>query len=267
MPPTKHHRIVAIPLNRKQIISFLKEHSPVPRGVPIRVLGQRPSVGSETEWIERLAENPSVKELLWRDQPATHLTETTTDRLIPVEYIEEDEKYLTRNLGGWTPIYFGLIEADEEYWKSDPLLSQAKVLEDYGDTIKYFGPDPELVESRLEKEFETSSITEITDAITRLHDWRLKQNFARSAIDMMNYADKLFTELVSDGALSQTNENDPAIPNALLIDELMGQHVRIELARREFVANGNLKAAADISNWQLSIKIDTDFHSFLKVNM
>ena len=254
MPPAKHHRIVAIPLNREPIISFLKNHSPVPRGVPIRVLGQRPSVGAETEWIERLTENPSVEQLLWRDQPATHLTETTTDRLIPIEYIKEDEEYLSRNLGGWSPVYFGLIEANESDWKSDTLLSQAKVLEDYGNDIKHFGPDPELVEYRLKKEFGTDSINEISNAITRLHDLRLKENFARSAVDMMNYGDKLFTELVSDGDLSHKNAKGPAIPKVLLIDELMGQHVRIELARREFVANGNLKAAADISHWQTEYK-------------
>lgn len=250
MPTLKDYRIVAIPLIRKPIVSFLENTPPVPKGASIRILGQRPSVGAETEWIERLRKNPSVSELLWRDHPETYLTETTTDRLIPVEYIRDDEGYLTRNLGGWSPVYFGLIEAENSGWENDPVLSEAVPLTRYKNDIQYFGPDSDIVKSRLEKEFGTQDIQQISLAVIRLHEWRLSKNFARSAVDMMNYADLLFTELVSEGELTMSTENYPAIPKVLLIDELMGQHVRIELARREFVANENLKAAAEITSWQ-----------------
>lgn len=264
MPTLKDYRIVAIPLNRKPIISFLKDPSPVPNGASIRILGQRPSVGSETEWIERLREKPSVSELLWRDHPETYLTETTTDRLIPVEYIRDDEGYLTRNLGGWSPVYFGLIEADASDWDSDPLLSEAVSLTRYESDIHYFGPDSDIVKSRLEKEFGTQYIQQISRAVIRLHEWRLTKNFVRSAVDMMNYADLLFTELVSEGELTMSTEYYPAIPKALLIDDLMGQHVRIELARREFIANDNSKAAAEISRWQKEYKNNHGLSLILK---
>jgi len=264
MPTLKDYRIVAIPLNRKPIISFLKELPPVPKGASIRILGQRPSVGSETEWIERLRENPSISELLWRDHPETYLTEITTDRLLPVEYIRDDEGYLTRNLGGWSPVYFGLIESDASNWDSDPLLSEAIPLTSYKTDIQYFDPDPNIVKSRLEKEFGTRDIREVTRAVIRLHEWKLSKNFVRSSVDMMNYADHLFTELVSDGELTTSTDNYPAIPRVLLIDELMGQHVRIELARREFVANKNSKAAAEISGWQKEYKNNHGLSLILK---
>jgi len=257
MTTSKEHKIVAIPLNREPVISYLKTPSPIPRGAAIRVLGQRPSEGAEIEWAERLGENPSVTELLWRDLPINYLTDTTTDRLIPVEYILNDEAYLTQNLGGWSPVYFGMIDADKTGWEVDPLLSEAKELTSYGEVIKSFSPDAKLVESRLKKEFGTPDIDTICRAVIRLQHWRVSRYYVRSAIDMMNYADLLYTELVSGGELSESDGDFPAIPDVLLIDELMGQLVRIELARRELVASTNMDAAKKISDWQ---RIHSDNH-------
>ena len=250
MTAPKEHKIVAIPLNRESVISYLKTPSAIPRGAEIRVLGQRPSEGAEIEWAERLRENPSVEELLWRDLPINYLTDTTTDRLIPVEYILNDKSYLTRNLGGWSPVYFGLVEADKTCWETDPLLSEAEVLASYGEEIKYFSADANLVESRLDKEFGTPDINTISRAVIRLQHWRVSRYYVRSAIDMMNYADQLYTELVTGGELSERDGEYPAIPHVLLIDELLGQLVRIELARRELVAGKNMDAAKKISDWQ-----------------
>src|SRR6056297_693304 len=168
MTAPKEHKIVAIPLNRESVISYLKTPSAIPRGAEIRVLGQRPTEGAEIEWAERLRENPSVEELLWRDLPINYLTDTTTDRLIPVEYILNDEAYLTQNLGGWSPVYFGMIDADKTGWEVDPLLSEAKELTSYGEVIKSFSPDAKLVESRLKKEFGTPDIDTICRAVIRL---------------------------------------------------------------------------------------------------
>lgn len=260
----KEHKIVAIPLNREPVRSFLKKTSSRPIGAQIRILGQRPSIASELEWVERLKNNPSIESLMWRDHPKHLITETTTDRIIPVEYVQNDEEYLTRNLGGWSPVLFGLMEADDDAWRNDPLLSGAKVLASYGNDIRYYGSDDELVRPRLMKEFGSDDIELICRAIRRLHNWRKSHHFTRSAIDMMNCADLLYGDLMNEGDLSTGDGASPAVPRSLLVDELMGQFVRIELARRTFVANGNLDAARDISRWQSSCQNNHGLQLILK---
>lgn len=260
----KEYKIVATPLNRDKVISFLKPPSDKPKGKLVRVLGQRPSVASEMEWCERLNSDPSIENLMWRDHPDQFITETTTDRLIPVEYIQADEGYMTRSLGGWSPVYFGLLEADDDAWKSDPLLSESIVLSNYGSEIKFFGSDAQLVESRLMKEFGTDDIKVLSKSILRLHNWRKTHHFARSAKDMMTFADLLYPELVDDGVFSSPDGSAPAVPQAVLIDELMGQLVRIELARRTLVATGDTEAADEIANWQSTYEKEHQLHLILK---
>lgn len=228
------------------------------------MLGQRPTIASETEWTERLERDPSVDNLIWRDHPNTHIIETTTDRLIPVEYLKEDESYLSRNLGGWSPVYFALIEAADDEWNEDPLLSEAEVLTSYGKEIEYFGADSQLVQSRLQKEFETENIKEIAQAILRLHAWRQSHHFARSYIDMMNFADLLYAELKEGGEISAGNRKTPAVPHALLVDELLAQFARTELARRSSVAGGHCQAAKQIQNWQRSHQKNNGLQLILK---
>ena len=258
------YSIVAIPLNREGIISFLSSIPKRPKGAKVRVLNQRPTVASEIEWVEKMKEEPSVENLMWRDRPDNHLAETTTDRLIPVEYLREDEGYLTRNLGGWSPVYFGLIGANPDDFKTDPMLKEAVVLTRYGNQIKWFGTNKSLVISRLETEFGTEDAESVCRAILRLHDWRKRQQFARSAVDMMAYADSLYLELSHEGALSKPSEDGPAVPQPLLLDELTGQMVRIELARRDFVVSGNMEASDKISAWQNNLRAKHGLHLILK---
>lgn len=260
----KEYKIVAIPLNRKPVRDFLNSPSHRPQGSKVWVLGQRPVVASELEWVERLQENPSIKNLTWRDQPEHLITETTTDRLIPVEYLQNDENYLTRNLGGWSPVFFGLIKANDDVWRDDPLLSGAEVLASYGNEIKSFGAESQLVNSRLKKEFGIEDINWVGKAINRLHVWRKARHFARSAVDMMNCADLLYTEMINNGKLSSEEDGLPAVPRTLLIDEMMGQLVRIESARRTLYANGNMEAAAGILEWQTSLQQEHNLQLILK---
>lgn len=258
------YKIVAIPLNREPIISYLSSIPNHPNGAPVRILNQRPTVASEIEWCEKMKDKPSVEHLIWRDRPENHLTESTTDRLIPVEYIQEDEGYLTRNLGGWSPVYFGLIAAESDAFKTDPLLKEAIVLADYGENIESFGTDKSLVKKRLETEFGTDKPALVCQSVVRLHDWRKAQQFARSAVDMMAYADNLYLELAQDGVLLQASEDEPAVPKPILLDELTGQMVRIEIARRRFVADGNDAAAKRISQWQNGLRKNHGLHLILK---
>jgi hypothetical protein len=264
MSLAKEYKIVATPLNRDKVISFLKPPSDQPKGKRVRIIGQRPSLASEIEWCERLKSDPTIRNLMWRDHPDQFIEETTTDRIIPVEFILDDEEYMTRNLGGWSPVYFGLIEADENAWNSDPMLTESKVLTNYGNEIKHFGPDTQLIQSRLMKEFGTDDVKVLSKAIIRLHNWRKTHRFARSAKDMMACADLLYPELMDGGIFSSPDGTAPAVPQAVLIDELMSQLVRIELARRSFVANGDQKAADKIANWQSSYKNEHDLHLILK---
>ncbi|MFW6347372.1 MAG: hypothetical protein ACOC2C_02020 [Cyclonatronaceae bacterium] len=225
---TTSFHVVAIPLNRPEIIRFLMppEPSAVPKGASIDLVNQRPNLAAEARWAAVLAEDPSPENLLLRDRPESYLAGTSSDRLVPIEFLQQDEAYLSRNLGGWAPVFFGVMRASETAWKSDPLLKNAVIMKTYGPQIQFSGGDPRLVLQRLETEFGCSSIAEIAQAINRLYSWRDTFKFMRSVKNATAYAGAVYAELVNNGKLMQPDSGRPGVPRALLIDELLGQLVR-----------------------------------------
>ncbi|MFW5748127.1 MAG: hypothetical protein ACOCYT_00790 [Chloroflexota bacterium] len=252
-------QIVDIPLNRPDTVAFLQQSIAPPRlerrGARLRIVGQRPTIAAENAWVDRLRRSPTLESLLKRDDPHGHLIETTTDRLVPVEFMLDEADYLTRNLGGWAPIYFGVVEATGVDWHLDPVLRHAEVLTNYGDRILTFGADPERVAARLEKETGCTSAEEAAETIIRLHDWRAAQGADDPAapIDVITaYAERLYAEIAHEGDLlvADADMGVPAVPQEMLLDELMGQMVRLEHRRRAAVADGNSTVAETLAAWQ-----------------
>lgn len=259
--------VVAIPLNRPEIVDFLQESGPEPRGASVSCVAQRPLAQAEYLWVKRLAAHVhvTVEDLLAIDDPHTHLTQTWTDRLVPVEFLRESG-FLTRNLGGWTPIYFGVIEVAgtaASKWQEDPLLQHARQLAVYGSRIRAFGADPAQVASRLEEEVE-DSVDGVVNALERIQKLRLKHAVwppttphARSA-----YIDELYRQLVS-GKRFASATNSP-LPTPLMLDELLAQMVMLELARRGALARGNGHEGDIIGDAQRKWREDSGLTLILK---
>lgn len=243
--------VIAIPLNRADIAHFLLIRSTTPRGVPLHILAQRPTEAVEAAWLARVADTPrpTVEQLLEIDDPHGHLVQTWTDRLVPVEFLDQTE-FLTRNLGGWAPVYFGVVglpalnkdqdQNQDQNHQNDPLLHHLEVLRDYGEKIRYFGAEPTQVQARLAQEMEADFET-IVAALRGLYGWR--QQMAGRRID---YIERLYATLNGENRLLGAQ----LWPKMLLFDELLGQLVRLELIRRKCLANGHYAQAASIKRQQ-----------------
>ncbi len=248
--------VVAIPLSRPEIVDFLLPPSPEPRGVSLRVMGQRPTERAEAGWTARLqaTQAPTATDLLTIDDPHSYLVETQTDRLVPVEFLAEPE-FLTKNLGGWAPIYLDVVGLPA-VWPADPLLNQAERLADYGRNIHYVGANARLVAARLQEETGYDNAT-VATALGRLSALRRQMVPPRTA-----YIERIYAELAGQTHFAAAGQ--PPIPPVLLQDELLGQLVRVELGRRAALANGNDTKAGAIEAWQSAQRDKTGLKLILK---
>jgi len=252
-----HYAVIGIPLNRPDIVSFLQPPSPMPRGTQIQILGQRPTLAAEAAWVDKLSQQPTIENLLALDHPENYLISTFTDRLVPVEFFK-DPDFLTRNLGGWTAIFFGVAVLPEDDLP-DPLRQHLEILADYGRSIHTFGADPMLVNQRLPDEV-GATVAETAVFYQQLHQQRppapLKPKVVARTID------KLYAQ-IAEGTMGKTAVSGP-IPQSILLDELMGWMVWQEQARRDAMANGKAKIAAQIAAFQAEMKDATGLMLILK---
>ncbi len=252
------YSVVAIPLNRVPIVDFLLPPSTISRGAVIQILDQRPTARFESEWIADLEqlETPTVSDLLEIDSPHGYLVETTTDRLIPVMFLEEPG-FLTRNLGGWSPIYFATVGLPQPV-PADPLLDQMEQLVIYGEQIEYFGADPTQVATRLDMEMESLDATAVAATYIRLYNGRSRLVDA----DRSGFIQALYREIARNTYFA--DDSRPPLPRVLLLDELMAQLVRLEQERRAALANGDQATAESILAWQEARQAESGLQLILK---
>ncbi len=201
---------------------------------------------------------PAVDDLMAIDDPHGHLRITTTDRLVPVEALE-DPGYLTRNLGGWAPIYFGVFGLmNGQDAEDDPLLEHAEVLVDYGNQIHSFGADPSQAQSRLEFETGIAEVSLFVHFLERLEHTR-QASMKRSKTA---FIEKLYLEIANGRRFEQPGQL--AIPRVLLLDTLLDEMVRLELERRYDLASGDLQPAEMIKVWQKEKELETGLRLILK---
>ncbi|WP_420630249.1 hypothetical protein [Candidatus Leptofilum sp.] len=263
MNPILEFAIVGIPLSRPEIVNFLVPPQPEVRGQPLYIVGQRPSAAAEAKWVQHLSETavPTITDLLMIDNPHGHLVQTTTDRLVPVEFLAEPN-FLTRALGGWVANYFAVIGNEPSRNGNDPLLRKAEILQRHGQTIRYFGADPQQVASRLFAEIGLTE-TAVAQTFCQLHATRQQMIGEPPTIQKrMAYVDHLYAELVEGRFLGTVNL--PPVPSTILIDELIGQMVKLELQRRTAVANRNHQTTDAIAAWQQKHRQSTGLQLMLK---
>ena len=193
---------------------------------------------------------PDVGRLLSIADPHNWITRSTTDRLIPRHHLERPE-FLTRALGGWAPIYFGVFGIETTVDRpDDPLLSRLRVLADHGSTIRHLGSDPGMVEKRLSTEMgDLETSTETLRAMRPVVDLE-PQERAETLLDLLEG---------SAGPLSRTEHTE-----FILFDELMDSLVEIEQRRRRAHADHDDRAVDAISVWQEGLWERRGVHLLLK---
>ena len=238
-----HFAVIAIPLSRPEIVEFLLTRTSEPRGAKLKILAQRPTHKADALWVKRLTEidDPTIVDLLAIENPCNYLVTTTTDRLVPVESLQQPN-FLTRDLGGWVANYFGVAKLKKQPWPDDPLLNNLELLTDYGSSIDYLGADADLVKQHLATEM-GGDVATVIAALARLHTLR-QENRKRP----LPYIDQIYAELASENCLATAVA--PPIPVLLLYEELLDQMVRLEQRRRSALANGQQHVAAEILTWQ-----------------
>ena len=265
MPPQRF-AVCAIPLNRVPVVRHLTSRAVPARGAEIGVIAQRPTARAEAAWARRLttAGPPSAADLVAIDDPHGHVVPTPTDRLVPAELLDDDG-FLTRNLGGWAPILFGVFGLPEpgDAAATDPVLAVTRVLTEHGPRIRARGADAAQVAARLETEVGTDAAG-VAAAVGQLHTLR-----ERLAGRPAEHVDLLARALADGGDLREAvdlaapgprghgdeegavrgAETRPA-PRLLLLDELMAQLVATETARRAAVAERDPARAESLAEAQ-----------------
>lgn len=215
---------IAIPLRRPSIIDFLEAREPTPRGASLRILAQRPSAAAQSAWADHLRSQPvpTTSDLLAIADPHAYLTPTHTDRLVPEQFLQEPG-FLTRNLGGWSPVYFGVAEIPKPL-PDDPLFDHLEVLTTYGSTIQSFGADPQQVEQRLPDEM-GGGPRYVSASVGRLDEVHAAH------MDAPKTYVRVLHEALAETTPLQTSTGHP-VPRLLLCDALMDHLVTVERDRR-----------------------------------
>lgn len=255
------HRFVvaAIPLGHPDVVDFLMPPSPAPRGTLVTLLGQRPSKTAQARWLDSLRHSaePTVETLLALDNPHTHLTQRHTDRLVPVQFLHDEPDFLTRAIGGWAALFFGVFDLPDRL-PDDPLLNQLTVLSEYGPAIRYVGADVRQVAARLSAETGHTSPELATAFLTLAAQRRRRLGTSAKLTARLAYVTDLYAWILTGRTHGAT------IPRSLLLDELMDQMVWLELRRRRAAANGAHAVADTIAAWQTEQQTRTGLILLLK---
>lgn len=273
------YSVVAIPLNRPDVHRFLLPDSQDggndsdttrhAESVPatVEIIDQRPTTGALRTWARKLDATPEADEaalldhFLAIDSPHSHLATVPTTHLVPTQFLREPG-FLSRNLGGWAPVYFAVVGTDEAPGTAfgddanDPMLRHAHVLTTYGDTIRHFGADREMVRQRFSEEMDADPAS-VADSVVRL-----------DALDREAGGDPVpqVPRLVEamDGGEPLRTASGVVVPEPLLCDALMDRMVRAEQTRRDADTRGDAEALEAIALRQRDWAHDLDVHLILK---
>lgn len=257
-------RVVNIPLNRDDIVDFLLPAPAGKTGAKAGIIKQRASADAEALWAKMLKEQPGMAALLMRDNPHGFVQQLTTDRLVPVEHLTGDDTFLTRNLGGWSPVWFGVMAAKWSEAASDPLLRHAITLTEYGQAVNWLGAEPALVAARLGQETSLETPEEVCAAVLRMLEWREIRGFNSTTDSMTACALSLYKEIRDEGPLTRPAGKKPGVPRVVLLDELLGQLARIEERRRTALFEEDAETASALKNWQDELLRETGLMLILK---
>ncbi len=227
----------AIPLSRPAIVDFLfaAAHTGDLPGAPVTIVGQRPRSDERSAWISGLPDRPTTHQVLEIADPHRFLVNTTTTRLVPRRFLSEPE-FLTRALGGWAPVYFGVLGLGIGE-RGDPLLDRLEVLADYGPVVRFVGADADMVQGRIAEE--VGSLPEFVSTLRGVAARLLGSDDPPARVR------NLVASLHGEGAIAPR-------PSTVLVlyDALMQELVEIESARRLAEDTGDGRRRDEIAAWQ-----------------
>lgn len=246
--------LAAIPLRRPQVSRWLRDWHVPARGALVPIVEQRPTVAARTAWLRRVADadadgGPTTGALLSIDDPMRHVARHPTDRLVPRESLDDDT-YLERNLGGWSPLWFGCMGLEASP-PDDPLLDVLEVVVDYGDRIAASTAPRDVVEAQLDDEFPDgrASLAHGARALLAWHD---------EPQDVAARVAQLARATRGDGPLADR------VPRLLAFDELIEWLYRLELRRREAMADERDDVLADATRAQQHLADEVGVSIMLK---
>jgi hypothetical protein len=273
------YSVVAIPLNRPDVHRFLLPHSQDgangsraardDESVPatVEIIDQRPTTGALRTWARKLDATPRADQaalldhFLAIDAPHSHLTTVPTTHLVPTQFLREPG-FLSRNLGGWVPVYFAVLGTDADPKDAfandaaDPMLRQAQVLTTYGDTIRHFGADREMVRRRFAEEMDADPAV-VAEGVVRLEALDQEEGG-----DPMPQVPRLVAAI--DGSEPLRTAAGALVPEPLLCDALMDRMVRAEQTRRAADMRGDADALKAIAVRQREWAEDLNVQLILK---
>ncbi|MCA9979726.1 MAG: hypothetical protein KDD89_02800 [Anaerolineales bacterium] len=264
-------QVLAMPLNRPDVVDLLHQQLSQPTaGTSLNILAQRPTAAARRHWLADMHHTPTLSQFLTIHDPHHHLVPTTTTQLVPAQFLRE-AGFLTRNMGGWSPLYFGVGQ-----WLASPeadvLGRHTAVLKTYGPRIHYFGSHEPLVAARLHQEtgLEWPALLR---AVRHLADQRTNallrpEDPAPRWPTWTRYAEQVYRWLETE-TIGRWNEPlvtvaGVAVPRLLLLDELLHFLVRIEAERRTAVLQQNPAIADALGAWQEQFTAVTNLFFILK---
>jgi hypothetical protein len=273
------YSVVAIPLNRPDVHRFLLPESQDKRrgsdpaqhaaSVPatVEIIDQRPTPGAHRTWARKLDATPPADEsalidhFLAIDSPHAHLTTAPTKHLVPTQFLREPG-FLSRNLGGWAPVYFAVVGTDAAPGKAfaddadDPMLRHAHVLTTYGDTIRHFGADRQMVRRRFSEEMSAGPDIAAAGVV------RIDALDQEEGGDPVPQVPRLVAAI--DGGEPLRTASGALVPEPLLCDALLDRMVRAEQTRRDADTRGDAEALEAIARRQRDWAEDLDVQLILK---
>ena len=253
-PEHRSFDLVAIPLRRPDVATFLRDWKVPARGARVAVVEQRPTPVARDRWLADLSQpggdsGTVVARLLATDDPMTHVGVTSTDRLVPRHFLDDDPGWLERNLGGWSPLWFGpMAVMDDAVDGVDPLLAVSEPIVAYGPSVPGVGVDPEVVATRLETEL-PGGAARVTAAAAAMR--RLRQESVDPVADLV-------------GAVRGTGDLAHDLDPLLAYDELIEQLMRLEVQRRTAVGEDRPDAAGAMAAHQERIAEEWGIRLLLK---
>ncbi len=273
------YSVVAIPLNRPDVHRFLLPESQEgatgghdarnTESVPatVEIIDQRPTPGALRTWARKLDATPRSDDVALLDHffaidsPHAHLTSVPTTHLVPTQFLREPG-FLSRNLGGWAPVYFAVLGTDADPDTvfaddaTDPMLRHAQVLTTFGKTIRHFGADRERVKRRFPEEMDAEPGV-VAEGVVRLDVLDQEADG-----DPMPQVPRLVAAIDGGGPLR--TESGALVPEPLLCDALMDRMVRVEQTRRAADTRGDAEALEAIAVRQRDWAEDLDVQLILK---
>lgn len=249
--------LINIPLynsnTRLDIQRWYQQNEP---GQKVQKIGLTPNVEADKSEAEELRTDSKPETLIKQDNPKNYLrTVSNRAALLHRHEINGNPLGLEEPRSGWYAQHYEVVGHT-----TDENFDGVKVVQSYGDEIKYRSASPALLQKRLSEELGFNGFDEYAEAIHRLKETRL--NYIGNDSDPakeVEHIKKLHAEIKNDTCFSSTGA---PIPKSLILAQLIDRVSRLEEGKIEANDNGDgvkrnaYQSALDKLKSDLELKLD-----------